>query len=226
MERFTAIRHRGGGGCAPVWVEVDPDDFGAGCFPPPGYEHAVFERVDGPQEGDRRELLRVLARVEQAIDELGTRGKLGLHAQGCVDAYRVVRSWLKTHALAASLPVQGRAAGLMRGEGAVTYYLVQHLVEGRERWAQSDLAEMLFGGMSDGRKRSPLATALRELLEPQHECWERVGVQGFLREADAVAAYEAVVSSQVRPQYRFRVVVVHEARFVREVLAEPEGEQR
>lgn len=91
-------------------------------------------------------------------------------------------------------------------EGAFTFYRVQHK-DSSGGWCDSALDHFLFSELEYHEKRGARGDAYREVIRPQHECWQRTGVEGFLRFEDATLALDTVTNA--RGDHEFRLVRVH-----------------
>lgn len=92
-------------------------------------------------------------------------------------------------------------------DGDFIIYRVQHFEESHRRcWVDSALDHMLFEGMSYEDKCGTKGDAYRSILHPQHDCWQRTGLDGFLVRENAYRALEAV--ERERPTHRFRIACV------------------
>lgn len=107
----------------------------------------------------------------------------------------------------------------MRGEGNVSFYVVQHRHPEEEEWSDTDLSHVWFSPMSYDERRGAVAAHLRDLLAKQGAStplWQRYGLHGFTEEADALQAL--VTSRATTSALEFRLVFRHMSRS-QEVIA-------
>lgn len=93
----------------------------------------------------------------------------------------------------------------MRKDGEFMWYRVEH------RWKRIGLswantgngARFLFEGLTFEEARGEKGDKYRALIKPTHDCWQRIGVTGFLFQSDAEKL--ALELALVQPEHAFRV---------------------
>jgi hypothetical protein len=91
-------------------------------------------------------------------------------------------------------------------DGSAFYYLIQHK-ESTGRWVGSALPHMLFNELPYEDSQGDLGNHYRKLIAPQSassKLWQKYGIHGYTKLADAQAMLAAV--RERRPEQEFRIV--------------------
>jgi len=95
---------------------------------------------------------------------------------------------------------------MLRADGAVTYYFIQHINQLASGWSGTALDYFLFEGMSFEEKGGELASYYRNLISKQGAStplWQKFGINGFVDLEDAKETLKALQNR--RPNSQFRV---------------------
>lgn len=99
--------------------------------------------------------------------------------------------------------------------GAFTYYRIQHK-DSKGRWCNSDLGEFIFSGMTYGERTSRHADEIRNVISREHDLWQIMGENGFLKLGDVLRAYEII--KKYNQNRKFRIVRIHQMKTVEKVI--------
>ena len=96
----------------------------------------------------------------------------------------------------------------MRADGSAAFFFIQHKEKSSGRWVASALDIFLFDKMSHADKIGEKGDRYSALMDPQSASsalWQKFGIHGFEKMADARACLDAVRIEN--PDREFRLVV-------------------